>query len=73
MSGMARSERARGSNRGGCGGGYEATNPDYESDKLRRLRQTYRALSPEYRRVFLEGLSRWEQKAVVDMRMETNG
>jgi hypothetical protein len=71
MSAMAKSERARSSNRGGCGGGYEQTSDTYEPDKLRRLRQTYDALEPKWRPVFLAGLSKWEQKAVVDRSMET--
>ncbi len=70
--GMTKGERARGGNRGGCGGGYEATSDTYEADKLRRLRQTYDALDARYRPVFLAGLSRWEQRAVKDRRMETN-
>lgn len=70
MTAMRNPTRARGANRGGCGGGYEQTNPDYERDKLRRLRQTYDELAPQFRDTFLEGLSRWEQKVVTDRRVE---
>lgn len=58
---LAKSQRARGGNRGGCGGGYEATDPDYEDKKLKRLREDYLALAPEWRSTFLAGLSRFEQ------------
>ena len=70
MSGIAKSSRARGSTRGGFGGGYERTSPTYESDKLRNLRRTYDAMEPKYRELFLGGLSRWEQKFVTNRRME---
>jgi hypothetical protein len=71
MSKIASSSRARGGNRGGIGGGYEATNPEYNSDKLRRLRADYDAMAPEWRQTFLDGLSPWERKFVTDRRMET--
>lgn len=67
---VIKSSRARGSNRGGCGGGYEQTDPEYQSNKLRQLRQTYHALDAKFRPVFLDGLSRWEQKFVTNSRME---
>ena len=70
VSAIAKSSRARGSNRGGTGGGYEQTSPDYESNRLRQLRETHDSLDPQYRKVFLAGLSRWEQKFVKDRRME---
>ena len=70
MKTMAKSSSARGGNRGGCGGGYEATNPEYDNDKLRKLRADYDALEPQWRGVFLAGLSKFEQKVVTDRRME---
>lgn len=62
--GIKQSSRARGANRGGIGGGYEATNPDYNSDKLRRLKAEYNAMDIRWRDTFLAGLSRFEQKFV---------
>lgn len=56
--------RARGSNRGGCGGGYEATDPDYAVKRLAQLKREYRSLDTEWREVFLGGLSRFEQDVV---------
>jgi hypothetical protein len=67
---MSKSSRARGSNRGGCGGGFERTNPDYDSEKLRRLRADYDALEPRWRDVFLAGLSRFEREMVLNRRRE---
>ena len=62
---IASSSRARGSNRGGCGGGgYEQTNPDYNQDKLKRLKSEYEVMDPRWRRMFLEGLSPYEQAYV---------
>ncbi len=55
------SSRARGSNRGGTGGGYEATDPDYAEKRLARLTAEFKALAPEWRGTFLAGLSRFEQ------------
>ena len=68
--GMTKTSRARGFNRGGTGGGYEAIDPDYQSNRLRQLRATHDLLDTQYRKVFLAGLSRWEQKFVKDRRME---
>ena len=67
---MNQSQRARGGNRGGCGGGFERTNPDYDADKLRRLRADYASLDPKWRPTFLQGLSKFEQKFVTDTRMK---
>lgn len=61
---VPKSGRARGPNRGGCGGGYEPTDPDYEAKKLARLKREYAALEPRWRETFLAGLSRWEREQV---------
>ena len=58
---VARPSRARGGNRGGCGGGYEPTDPDYEDKRLAALRREYRDCPEQWRAVFLTGLSRFEQ------------
>jgi hypothetical protein len=52
-----------GSPRGG-GTQSEPTDPDYVDKRLARLKQEYLACAPEWRQVFLDGLSRWEQKYV---------
>lgn len=65
MRAIKQSGRARGGNRGGCGGGSEPTDPDYASKKLRKLRADYEKLDPEWRKTFLDGLSRFERKFVV--------
>jgi len=67
---ISKAKSARGGNRGGCGGGYERTNPEYDNDKLRRLRADYDALAPEWRQTFLAGLSKFEQKVCTDRRIE---
>ena len=68
---LSPSSRARDGHRGGIGGGYEATNENYNADHLRKLRADYDALPREWRQTFLGGLSAWERKYVVDRRMET--
>lgn len=70
MSAMTKPSRARGSNRGGCGGGYEQTDPEYCANRLRELRQAYDTLEPRWRGVLLQGLSRYERNIVVDRRLE---
>ena len=65
---ISRSHRARGSNRGGCGGGYEATNPDYADEHLAKLRQDYLSCPPEWRECFTRGLSRFELNFVTSKR-----
>lgn len=65
------SSRARGGNRGGTGGGFERTSETYNADHLRKLRADYYALPSAWRQTFLNGLSRWERKYVVDRNMET--
>lgn len=52
------SSRARGSNRGGVGGGYERTNPDYETDRIRRLRAEYDSLDRRWKDTYIQGLSK---------------
>lgn len=61
-----RSARARGGNRGGCGGGYEQTDPDWALKRLRRLRAEYDALEPYWKEVFLGGLNKADQYAVLN-------
>lgn len=61
---MAKSSRARGPNRGGCGGGYERTDPDYDDKRLARLKRDYAECPPEWREQFLAGLTRFEADAV---------
>jgi hypothetical protein len=61
---VTKSQRARGSNRGGCGGGYEQTSDTYDSDRLREMRQAYLSLDPKWRGVMLQGLSRFEREVV---------
>jgi len=67
---VPRAGRARGANRGGCGGGYEATDPDYNDKRLASLRREYKALEPQWRTVFLSGLSRFEQDVVTGRRKQ---
>lgn len=62
---LRHAERARGPNRGGCGGGYESTDPDYDAKRLRQLRDDYNGLDARWHRTFLDGLSRFEQDFVL--------
>ncbi len=68
---ITKSTSARGSNRGGVGGGYERTNPEYNADRLRKLRADYDALEPQWRPVFLDSLTKFERAYVTDRRIET--
>ena len=61
---LHKSQRARGSNRGGCGGGYEHLDPDHEEHRIRRMRQEYESLDPRWRAVYLEGLNKADKNAV---------
>ena len=54
-------KRAFSPNRGGSGGGFEQTNPDYEALKLQRLKADYAACPPQFKQLFLDGLSHWER------------
>ena len=59
---MKQSSRARGGNRGGIGGGYERTDPDWDIKRIQRLRAEYDSLDPIWRQTYLKGLSdadRW--------------
>lgn len=50
------SSRARGSNRGGCGGGggYEQLDPDFDIKRLARIKEDYMALSGMARAFFAQ-------------------
>lgn len=58
MSRIKQSSRARGGNRGGIGGGYERTDPDYEIKRIQRLRAEYDSLDHRWRDTYLKGLSK---------------
>lgn len=64
MKKMNQSSRARGGTRGGIGGGYELTDPDYEDKRIHRLKQDYMSLEPAWRERFLAGLPRTDQIAL---------
>lgn len=66
MSGWKQSSRARGANRGGTGGGYEQTDPDWEIKRVRRLRAEYDSLTPDWRATYLRGLSESDKRAVLN-------
>ena len=51
--------------RGGLGGGYEQTDPDYDIKRIQRMRAEYLSLEPSFREMYLSGLSRFERIAVV--------
>ena len=68
---ITKSTSARGSNRGGVGGGYERTNPEYNADRLRQLRRDYDEMEESWRPVFLDSLTKWERAYITDRRMET--
>ena len=64
MKAVGKPGRARGGNRGGTGGGYERTDPDYSHKRLARLKAEYADVEEEWRGTFLGGLTRFEQDFV---------
>mgnify|MGYP001305433131 FL=1 len=65
MNQIKSSSRARGANRGGVGGGYEATNPDWQIKRIQLLRAEYDSLDQHWRKTYLKGLSREDARNVV--------
>ena len=65
VSGWKQSSRARGSNRGGIGGGYEHLDPDWEGKRLRRLRTEYDSLDPQWQEAYLVSLSKLDRSLVL--------
>ena len=58
MSRIKQSSRARGSNRGGVGGGYEPLDPDFDIKRIQRLRAEYDSLDGRWRDTYIKGLNR---------------
>lgn len=65
MSGWKQSSRARGGNRGGVGGGYEQTDPDFDLKRIRRMRAEYDSLTPAWRETYLRGLDEADKRAIL--------
>lgn len=61
---MTSSSRARGGNRGGIGGGYERTDPDFEQKRIQRIHADYLALDTMWREQFLRSLPKADQFAL---------
>lgn len=62
---IASSSRARGSNRGGCGGGgYERLDPDFDLKRIQRMRAEYLSLDGHWRQMYLNGLVKSDQVAL---------
>lgn len=59
-----KSRRARGSNRGGTGGGYEPTDPDWEHKRLARMKAEYNSLDKRWQKVYLDGLCRADRARI---------
>ena len=63
---MGKSRRARGGNRGGTGGGYEQTDPDWDRKRIQRIRAEFDSLEPgRWREMYLRGLSKADKEAVL--------
>lgn len=56
---MPRTSRARGGNRGGCGGGYEQTDPDYNDTQGAKIAADFRKCPANWKETFLVGLPQW--------------
>ena len=63
---ISTSSRARGGNRGGTGGGYEQTDPEWETTRIRTLRAEYDSLDKFWRAAYLKGLNQADRRAVTD-------
>jgi len=62
---LTSSSRARGSNRGGCGGGgYERLDPDFDVKRIQRIQADYLALEGLWRESFLKSLPKADQHAL---------
>ena len=66
MSRISNSSRARGPNRGGTGGGYEQTDPDWDRKRIQRLRAEYDSLDQGWRATYLRGLGEADKRAVLN-------
>jgi hypothetical protein len=60
------SERARGGNRGGTGGGYEHTDPDYEANRIQRMKAEYLSLDNGWRETYFRGLTPGDQRCLME-------
>ena len=63
---MQASRRARGGNRGGTGGGYEQTDPDYEAKRIQRMKAEYLSLDGGWRETYLRGLTPTDQRCLME-------
>ena len=52
--------------RGGVGGGYERTDPDWELKRIQRLRAEYDGLDQRWRETYLKGLSKEDARRVLN-------
>lgn len=65
MKKLQHSNRARGGNRGGVGGGYEQTDPDWESKRIKRLRAEYDSLDTAWRETYLKSLDEADRRLIL--------
>jgi hypothetical protein len=63
---IGKSSRARGANRGGTGGGWELTDPDWDIKRIQRLRAEYDSLDPYYQTIYLESLNKFDKYHVLN-------
>ncbi len=61
---VIQSSRARGGNRGGIGGGYAQTDPDWAEKRMARIKAEYLSLEPWDRRRYHAGLSPIDQRCL---------
>ena len=58
---IGKPSRARGSSRGGCGGGYEPLDPDFDIKRMQRMRTEYDSLDDHWKHEYLNTLSKSDQ------------
>jgi len=63
---LKESSRARGSTRGGCGGGggYERLDPDFEIKRIKHIHSDYLALDKMWQEQFVRSLPKADQFAL---------
>ena len=47
------------------GSKFDQTDPDYDDHRIQRMRAEYRSLSPEWREMYLAGLTKKDAEAVM--------
>lgn len=62
---IKKSARARGSSRGGCGGGcWERLDPDFDIHRLQKMKEELKSLPSKWQKEYLSGLGRYDRNVL---------